>query len=523
MRAVLMFDETIGGKSFVAGTPISATTDNADTLDALVMLNRAFTVAETSVSPGQDNVQLAVADQRVRRPFRGVSLSNGIIAANAPAGTALAMIASNDPEAATLIDNAGGKIGISGRYLIATAIPILPGDSLSVRVGIGNVTRTFELVASRTPFVPAPAPIIVTNLKPSLIAKFADAYRKKERNLIVAVIGPSTSAGQTLNGGNAQAVNSWPMKCAALLQSQGIPAGAGNWFGDQGRYGLGGDISGVIGGDGRLAATGATNRAGADSAGGNPIAFTGAGTLTFTPQHAVTKFDIFYRNSGAAGQITAAVDGGATTAITAANTTPNLRKVTIDAGAAGIHALGLSWVSGTVFVIGANGYDDTNGRREITFYKWGISGATTSRFLLDANGIGNLSFTNFVGPDAIVIDDYPINDWRGSISLATARANTIAAVQQAKAITPLVIMTTPLFDGGSNGLVAQQDAYAAMIASVASEYDCVLVDKRAAWTSYAFSNAAGRYSDSVHPTAAGYDFTAFLMSYVFRLIIAMIG
>jgi len=368
----------------------------------------------------------------------------------------------------------------------------------------------------------AATPSTIINLKPSNTTKFRSAMARTDRNAVVACIGPSTTAGQSTGAGTSQAVISWPMRAAALLQQQGIPAGAGNWFGDKGRWGGSGGVDGLTAGDGRLSFTGATARAGADSAGGNPISFAAAGTLTFTPQIGVTKFDIFLRNSAATGQINATVDGGAATAVNATNATPNIKKVTIDAGALGTHALTLTWVSGTVFVIGVSGYDDTGGRREISFYNWGISGAPSSRFLLDAsNGIGNVSFTAFVAPDMVILDDLPINDWRQSVPLATSKSNITTLVQQGKVTGATVVLTTPLWDANTGGFSLQQDAYAAMVADVAAEQDIPLLDVRAAWVSYAIANGLGWYSDSVHPAALGYNVKAIAVTEFIRRVRAI--
>lgn len=362
----------------------------------------------------------------------------------------------------------------------------------------------------------------LVNFKQSNTTAIRAALAQSARNVVVPCIGPSTTAGQSTGAGTSQAVISWPMQAATILQSRGINAGANNWFGDKGRWGGSGGVEGLTSGDARLSFTGATARAGADSAGGNPIAFAGTGTFGFTPQGQVTKIDVFFRNSAAVGQVNSSIDGGSAIALTATNASPSIKKVTVDAGTAGIHSQSLSWVSGTVFVIGASGYDDTAGRREISFYNWGISGAPSSRFLLNAsNGIGNLAFTEFVAPDAIILDDLPINDWRQNVTLATSRANVTALVQHAKSTGATVILTTPLWDANTGALSPQQNTYAQMVYDVAIEQDVLLIDIRAAWVSYAFSNADGRYSDSVHPTQRGYYIKALAIAEAIQAIRSM--
>lgn len=361
------------------------------------------------------------------------------------------------------------------------------------------------------------AGISIRNLKPSNTLRIRAAMANPNRAALVACLGPSTTAGQSVGGGAAQAVNSWPMQLARMLQAQGIAAGANNFFGDKAGYGQGQTAATFMAGDGRVVLTGTAQPTSFGTVGGNGFALgTGAaGALVFTPQDPVTKFDIYWRDGSAGQTFSYAVDGGSTTNV-ATSGTAQVAKTTVNAGARGTHALTLSWVAGTPRLVGVHAYDDTGTRREISIFNWGISGVRTAGLLNDVDpNASPLKAWTAIAPDLSILGDWAINDWRQSVPIDTFQANLAAGIAQGK-LSGDVIVATPLWDNGTAGLTAQQDAYAAATIATALAADVPVLDLRSAWVSYAAASAAGLYSDTVHPAATGYALEAASWAELFR-------
>lgn len=341
------------------------------------------------------------------------------------------------------------------------------------------------------------------NFKPSNVYKLRAAMQRRDRNCLIAIAGPSTTAGQSTGGGAGQAVNSWPMQMARMLQAEGIPAGAGNFFADHSCWGAAQTVANYVAGDSRIVATGAAALDGRKGPGGNIWSLTAAGDLTFTPQVACTKADIYWRDNTTGHTFSWAVDGGAATNISSTGVA-QIAKTTISLGALGTHAIKLAWVAGTVYILGVHAYDDTAGRKEISVLNWGISGANSTQLINDTDTtVGRLKSIGAFAPDAVVIDDWPINDARQSILATTTRANIKTMAQRVLAAGGVPILTTQLPDGSTSGLTALQADYAAMLFGLADELDIPLMDFRGSIVSYELGNAAGLYSDNIHPTALG--------------------
>jgi hypothetical protein len=252
--------------------------------------------------------------------------------------------------------------------------------------------------------------------------------------------------------------------------------------------------------------------------GGNGFTAGAAGSLLFTPQKPVTKFEVVWRDNTVGRSFNASVDGGSTTLI-ATGGTAAVRRTIISAGAVGMHTLTLAWVAGNITIIGVNAYDDTAGRTEITLLNGGIAGAQSARFLDDTDPAAGFLATLAAFPfDAAVYDDAFINDWRLGTAVATSKASATDWVQKLKAAGADPFLTTPLWDNGTAGLSLQQGAHVAALFEVATEQDVPLIDIRAAWGSYAIANAKGWYSDSIHMTAAGAAAKAAMMNYAFAAI-----
>lgn len=131
------------------------------------------------------------------------------------------------------------------------------------------------------------APIIgVTSANTS---KFRTALANTTRNTNVAVIGPSTTAGQSTGAGTSQASIAWPVQMATMLQSQGANSGANNFFGDKACWGQALTAANFMSGDSRVVLTGSAAPTSFATAGGAGFGMNAAaGTIEFTTTAPVT-------------------------------------------------------------------------------------------------------------------------------------------------------------------------------------------------------------------------------------------
>jgi hypothetical protein len=325
--------------------------------------------------------------------------------------------------------------------------------------------------------------------------KYRAARSLKTRNTKVMFIGDSTFAGVETGGTTAQVLHSVPMQVAAKLQARGINAGANNRFASGS-----GTFSTLLTMDSRVTSTGAWTQGATLALGGNAFACAAAGSMTFTPQANVTKFDIYWRDGAVGRNFSWAVDGGAATTISSSGTT-QVVKTTVSAGTAGIHALTLAWVAGSITILGIDAYDDTGSRREISCWNMGISGATSAQLIDNTDTVtGRLAEIPIYAPDLSIIKPM-VNDWRNSVSVASSIASIQTLITTCQT-TGDVILCTPRFDNGSTGLTAQQENYVAALKGLAGSNVQVL-DSRSYFGSYAIGNAAGWYSDTVHGDTGG--------------------
>lgn len=416
-----------------------------------------------------------------------------------------------------------------GTTAIGTGTTVTPNaaGSLTLEVtatGAGGskvATSSAVTVAAAPTPTPSPAPAPISGLTSANTAKIRAAMAAS-RNAIISAVGPSTTGGLTQNGGTAQAVNSWPMQTAALLQAAGVNAGAGNFFGDKAGWGAGSQTAATfMAGDGRVVLTGSAAPTSFITAGGNGFGMNGAaGTIEFTPQIGVTEFAIYYRD--AVGQDWSwSIDGGAATVVSGKAGTGAPAKLIVSAGAAGTHKLTISWVAGNARFVGVSAYNNASSRKEMTFLNWGVPGARSAQLIEDVDGqASRLKTWTALAPDLTIIDDFAINDWRQSVTIDTFKANLLAAINKGKE-TGDVVVTTPLWDASTTGNAANQNDYATATVDVATAAGVPIIDIRSAWKSYADANAAGWYSDSVHPTQAGYRAKADAIVYFIQQVRAL--
>jgi hypothetical protein len=224
--------------------------------------------------------------------------------------------------------------------------------------------------------------------------------------------------------------------------------------------------------------------------------------MTFTPQANVTKFDIWWRDGAAGRNFSWAVDAGGATTINSSGTT-QIVKTTVSAGAAGIHALTLAWVAGSITILGIDAYDDTSSRRELSIWNWGISGATSANLIDNTDSVaGRLAEITAMAPDLSIVEGGIINDWRNSLGTAATVTNLTTLFTTCQAVGD-VIYYTPRFDNAGTGDAANQNAYVAAATALAVSMNIPVLDARSLFGSFAIGNAAGFYSDTVHGDTGG--------------------
>lgn len=324
-------------------------------------------------------------------------------------------------------------------------------------------------------------------------------------NATIAAIGNSTLAGQSAGAGTAQAYQSWPDQYGDQLVAAGYNAKANALFCDHGSWGSTQNIANYAAGDGRFSYSGAAALGAGMGPGGNAFEWSAAGSITFAPRGLVSRFEIIWREA-TGRQFTYQIDGGAAVNVTAVAAS-QISRVTTAQVAPGTHTLTINWVAGSVRIFSVIAYDDSV-KAPLRIYNWGISGANSANLINNSDATtGRVAGYAFHAPDVAIIEGGIINDWRQSVAVATSKANITTLVTTAKtwkggACKPVLI--TPVFDGGSTGNTGIQDQYVTAMKEVATEQSVPIIDVRPTFQSYAYANAQGWMSDTVHPTAAGY-------------------
>lgn len=342
-------------------------------------------------------------------------------------------------------------------------------------------------------------------VNPLNFMNYRKARANKTQRVKVAWIGDSTFAGVTgPTQTNLGAVQSVPYQVSEILNARGIASGAENRFGvASGSYAA---LVGATGIDGiRVSGTGWT-QSGLLTAGGNGFQSTTVNnTLVFTPRKAVSKYTIYWVNN-TAGR-TATASAGTSGAIAMATSgVYGLNTTTIDCGSSGLHVLTITHTVGASFqIVGIDGFDDTAGRREITMYNFGISGATATQLSSDdGTPVGRLAMYRAIGPHLTVIEAGVINSWRQSLGVASAKAGVSTIIDNARAANSDVLLYTPRFDGATTADSPIQDLYVqAAFYDLAAEKGVDVWDARGRSGSYAIATAAGFNGDTVHGDIAG--------------------
>lgn len=319
-------------------------------------------------------------------------------------------------------------------------------------------------------------------------------------NTPIAVVGTSIERGIGTPLATNQAPNSYPFQAADLLEDLlGIRVGKGNFIGS------GHPTPAVI--DSRISLGGWAISSGT-SPGGNLLTKTSSGTFAFTPPRAFDRADIYYPtnpSAGFLGTFNANIAGGANTLI-ATQQADATRRVTLT-GALAVQAVNILWASGVGLFTGIDTYE--NAVKQISMWGLGWSGAASNNYVSGAGG-GQNAFN--WGPQKGIVQMAPkltlfdpfTNDMTAFTALATAKANAQQFITAVLAVSDVILAIPPPV-AISQATQSEQDQYTAMILELAAENDNLpVIDFRTPWGTYVDGNADGKYSDTVHPSAAGY-------------------
>lgn len=374
---------------------------------------------------------------------------------------------------------------------------------VSTTYGVGNYDSSgaFRLSYFQGVFQGAPFTFNLTRSNTSVVRS---VYQANTRNTVIALSGDSTMRGvdETASPYASQYFNGPPMQLATKFNSLGINAGANNLYGWCGT-----SMNDYILRDSRVAITGSVVTGSFPCLGGAEFALTAAATLSFTPQDNTTTAEIYWKDAAAGVSWTWAVDGGSATTVNSLNNN-SIRKTTISLGSAGAHTIVITWVSGNVRIYGIECYDDTAGRKEITFRQWGISGATASA-MIDNTGTpssGRLTQLTVSPADLIISECGVVNSWRNGTAVSTVETQLTTYVQAVKAAGSDFMFLAPPYDNGTSGATTSQDKYVAAMYRVALAQNVPLIDLRRRWISFSYAVTQGWMvnTDNVHPTKNGY-------------------
>lgn len=339
------------------------------------------------------------------------------------------------------------------------------------------------------------------NLDPSLLPnwRFAMSQVKKgAANCRILVIGDSETIG--VNAAGAATPPNWTAALAAALLDAKIPTNNNGFFGDSTGVGNLGVRSGT---DPRIA-IGSWTSASPFTTGGAIFNATTTGTpFVYTPGIPIDTFNVFYNTGTGLGSWTITPTGASATAINSNGTSlMNIATVTSPT-VSPTNTVSLNFVSGgTVFMEGLEAYNSKQASVNIMNAGWW--GSNSTQWIASGAVFNPLATVGTIAAPLVIIRA-GANDWKpsgsGGTSIATFTANIQQLISKAKATGDVVLAID-----APNTSVTQviQEQYVQVLYSLAESNSIPLVDDFNRWISFAVSNAAGFYSDAVHPNGNGY-------------------
>jgi lysophospholipase L1-like esterase len=309
-------------------------------------------------------------------------------------------------------------------------------------------------------------------------------------NAKLAFIGDSTTASWYGVTDTTVRSKAYPNQCASIMAGLGITTGVQSFWGNNRLN----NSTSLAAFDSRAAMGAWTIELFSNAIGGSFLKGAAGTAFSWTPAVQVDTFDIYYIN----GSFNANIDGGANTANTPGGV--NVKKMTMTA-ALGTHTLNLTYVSGTVYVMGVDAYNSAV--KQVSCWNWGYYGSDTTNWVTSTNLYDAVPAITFMAPDLSIID-LTINDIGNSVPVATAKTNLQTVINTCR-LSGDVILNVPVpgqISGGRTQAVI--DSFASMIYDVAIANDCPMVSFNRRWVNYTSSNALGFMADALHPSTIGY-------------------
>jgi lysophospholipase L1-like esterase len=363
------------------------------------------------------------------------------------------------------------------------------GGGSGISGGTSRITPTNPFAGNINPFLMPHWTSCVANVKINA------------GNCRVYAIGDSTTFGAfciLADTGNLTAC-SYPTRLSQYLNTTVLPAQRDSFMGcgnpsvettctDDARVTIGGWIQGDV-----------------DSTGGLAFKATATGaSMTFLPTDQVNTFRIWYIASGGLGTFSYAVNGGTATNVNTNVSSVPLQSVTTTA-TLGSNTLDLTWVSGTVYVVGVEASNSAIGTVQIINAGWSAS-TSSSWANAGANPWNPVQSVPTQAPDVVLLD-LGINDWQGAVPVATYTANMQTLITAFKA-TSDVILVTPDPSAISTGIpLATQQKYITALYQLAQNNHIPIIDNFSRWGSYERTNVSPflYYNQVLHPSATGYS------------------
>lgn len=338
-------------------------------------------------------------------------------------------------------------------------------------------------------------------------AKLAQATAGQGSAVIVGIgdsIMRGTKSGDGTGGSDAtQGYRGVLNQLAALMTGSTLTVNAESVFG------YGGYEQAFATYDNRITVTGAFNQGaggGIQSGGGQIFKAGSAGTWTYAPVQSVNTMDIYYLRNGSS--FTYSVDGAAAVTVNPGSAANAITKTTISLGTSGAHSVVVSWVSGTVYLLGANAYNNTGNRVDLLNFGW--HGSKTQQWVDGAATPQAWTYDNLisaVNANLVIFALGGTNDLAAGASVATYTANLATLVGKIKALSspPDILLMTAPPRADVAGYEASIKNYAAAMTAYGAANNIPVYD-RGSW----YGDAAGAQtlgllsSDAIHPLRAGY-------------------
>lgn len=338
--------------------------------------------------------------------------------------------------------------------------------------------------------------LAVYNFKPGMLRRFRAAMagvRQGTGSAIVAAAGDSTDRGQNSAAPAGKAFQQgWPRILSDELARAGIPSSWQNIFGNI--------ASGLVTtSDDRLVYTGTIGQS--LSTIGRNFRMTAASSIAFTPIGQVDRLRFGYIQNTGQGTFNWNVDGGANTLINA-SAAKSVQAVTATP-ALGTHTLNLIWASGDVSVLFMHGWNSA--AREVRVYNWGWPSSATSNWIGTTDNwspLNALAALEWDRPNLIVLH-LGLNDANTPVTADVYETNLNTIITAALVNSDVVLKALTPADVGWAPLSLQAEFLQRQRRTAAAR-GLPLIDVNTQFGSYALSQPAGYYNDTVHLSAVGY-------------------